>query len=162
MVFGMEASDGKKGSVVLPQSSPYFNPLVIMVRACCKRHPSKASLRQTLTRTWPDLGPGYIIRTCRAFRKRVEAVIAEAWLTINISLRLLETSPFIWMLSMLSFSTTIQQEQEGEVRSEQGGSIRWNTICGPSTDCVVGDMQSWTELIGKYFYALHRPLRLQS
>lgn len=44
---------------------------------------------------------------------------------------------------MLSY---IRQEQEGEVRSEQDGLIRWKTICAPSTDCVVGNVQSWTEL----------------
>lgn len=65
-----------------PPSSPDLNPLdysiwrVMKAKACSKRHPSTASLRQTLTRTWREMDPHYIIRTCRAFRKRVEAVIA--------------------------------------------------------------------------------------
>src|SRR5450759_4763705 len=42
--------------------------------------------------------------------------------------------------------------RDGEVRSEQGGSIRWKVTYGYSADSVAGELQPWTEWSGDVSY----------
>src|SRR5450759_845477 len=46
--------------------------------------------------------------------------------------------------------------RDGEVRSEQGGSIRWKATYGPSADSVAGELQPWAEWSGDVSYVQQR------
>ena len=64
-----------------PPSSPDANPLdysvwsVIESRACKTPHPNITSLKASICREWDAMTPAYLIKTCRAFRGRIEAMI---------------------------------------------------------------------------------------
>ena len=65
-----------------PPSSPDLNPLDYAVwgeverKACATPHPSVAALKATVDREWMDLDAAYLIRSCKAFRPRIEAMLA--------------------------------------------------------------------------------------
>ena len=42
--------------------------------------------------------------------------------------------------------------RDSEVRSEQGGSIRWKATYGPFADSVAGELRPWTEWSGDVSY----------
>ena len=66
---------------VWPSNSPDLNPLdysvwgVMEPMACKTSHPSKEALKTAVVRAWRSLKPAYLIKTCRAFRSRLERMI---------------------------------------------------------------------------------------
>lgn len=66
-----------------PPQSPDLSPLdysiwaTVEESACKKSHPSVKALQNSIARAWAKMTSAYIQRTCRAFRKRLEAVVAD-------------------------------------------------------------------------------------
>ena len=64
-----------------PASSPDLNPLdfsiwsKIQAEACATSHPNLESLKASIRSAWANMSSAYLVRTCKAFRPRVEAVI---------------------------------------------------------------------------------------
>ena len=64
-----------------PPSSPDLNPLDYAVwseverKACNVPHRNMDELKGSVDREWDALTPEYLVKTCRAFRRRLEAVI---------------------------------------------------------------------------------------
>lgn len=67
-----------------PPQSPDLNPLDYSVwatveeSACKKSHPSVDTLKKSVGRAWNRMTSPYILRTCKVFRKRLEAVVAAS------------------------------------------------------------------------------------
>lgn len=65
-----------------PPSSPDLNPLDFSVwanieaRACQHPHQNVESLRASIAKHWREMSSHYIIKVCKSFRRRLEAVIA--------------------------------------------------------------------------------------
>ena len=65
-----------------PPQSPDLNPLdysvwsVLQQEVQASSHPNLESLKAHIVAAWEALEEAYIIRTCKSFRSRVEAVIA--------------------------------------------------------------------------------------
>ena len=66
---------------VWPSNSPDLNPLdfsiwsVVESKACQTSHPNRESLKVSVAKAWRALKPDYIVKTCRAFRPRLEKMI---------------------------------------------------------------------------------------
>ena len=64
-----------------PSNSPDLNPLdysvwsVVETNSCKTPHPNVDSLKTSVAKAWRALKPGYLIKTCRAFRPRLERMI---------------------------------------------------------------------------------------
>ena len=48
----------------------------VEAKACVKRHMTISGLKRSVTRAWNAMEEAYIVKTCHAFRGRIEAVIA--------------------------------------------------------------------------------------
>ena len=65
-----------------PPSSPDLNPLdysiwsVVESKACAQPHANVQMLKASVNKEWANMSEEYVARTCNAFRKRLEAVIA--------------------------------------------------------------------------------------
>jgi len=65
-----------------PSSSPDLNPLdfavwgVMDARARATSHANVNSLKASIEEAWDEMSPDFIIKSCRSFRPRLEAVIA--------------------------------------------------------------------------------------
>ena len=66
---------------VWPSNSPDLNPLdysiwsVVEAKACQSSHPNRETLKLSVAKAWRALKPDYIVKTCRAFRPRLEKMI---------------------------------------------------------------------------------------
>ena len=64
-----------------PPSSPDANPLdysiwsVIEAKACATPHPNLTELKASITREWAAMTDSYVVKTFKAFRPRIEAII---------------------------------------------------------------------------------------
>jgi hypothetical protein len=64
-----------------PPSSPDLNPLdysiwsVLESKACATSHANLDDLKASIVRAWRGLSKAYIVKTCQAFRRRLESVI---------------------------------------------------------------------------------------
>jgi inhibitor of nuclear factor kappa-B kinase subunit alpha len=64
-----------------PPSSPDLNPLdysiwgVVEAKACRTSHASVAALKCSISKVWKAMTRDYLIKTCRAFRTRLETVV---------------------------------------------------------------------------------------
>jgi len=64
-----------------PSNSPDLNPLkysvwsVVETKACKTPHPNIDSLKRSIAKAWRDLKLEYLVKTCRAFRPRLEKMI---------------------------------------------------------------------------------------
>jgi transposase len=64
-----------------PPSSPDLNPLdysiwsVVEAKACKTSHPSVDALKASIVRVWRSMTREYLIKTCQAFRTRLETVV---------------------------------------------------------------------------------------
>ena len=64
-----------------PPQSPDLNPLDFSVwwhvesKACAARHPNVEALKSTVNKVWADMSEEYLIKVCKDFRRRLEAVI---------------------------------------------------------------------------------------
>ena len=67
-----------------PPQSPDLNPLDYSVwwhiesRACATRHASVAALKRAVNKEWRLMDQAYVKNTCKAFRHRLERIIAAA------------------------------------------------------------------------------------
>ena len=65
-----------------PPQSPDLNPLdygiwsLLQQKVQCVSHPSLEALKSHIKKEWKKMEDDFIIRTCRSFRTRVEAVIS--------------------------------------------------------------------------------------
>jgi len=65
-----------------PPSSPDLNPLDYGIwgnverKACAAPHPNVASLKAAVEQEWTNMSEDFVVKTCRAFRPRLEAMIA--------------------------------------------------------------------------------------
>ncbi|QQP53735.1 Putative transposable element [Caligus rogercresseyi] len=66
---------------VWPSSSPDLNPLDYAVwgelerHACATPHPSVEALKASILEAWANMSSNFVVKSCRIFRRRVEAVI---------------------------------------------------------------------------------------
>ena len=66
---------------VWPPSSPDLNPLDFSIWAkvesiaCKKPHTNVKALKMSVSKAWGQLSAAYIIKTCKGFRRRIEAVV---------------------------------------------------------------------------------------
>ena len=64
-----------------PPSSPDCNPLDYAIwsyvekRACATSHPSIESLKSSICQVWNNMPQEFVIKSCKSFRSRIEAVI---------------------------------------------------------------------------------------
>jgi hypothetical protein len=64
-----------------PPSSPDLNPLdysvwsVLESKACATSHANLEDLKASIVKAWRGLSKAYIVKTCLAFRRRLETVI---------------------------------------------------------------------------------------
>ena len=64
-----------------PPQSPDLNPLdygvwsLLQQKVQSVSHPSLEALKASITKEWKKMEDDFVIRTCRSFRTRVEAVI---------------------------------------------------------------------------------------
>lgn len=65
-----------------PPSSPDLNPLdygiwgYVEGKACATSHPSVANLKAAVEREWATMPDDYIVKTCKAFKPRLRAMLA--------------------------------------------------------------------------------------
>jgi RecA-family ATPase len=65
-----------------PPYSPDANPLDyafwphVEAKACSIRHLNTNALKNAVNEEWDNLEEAYVINVCKAFRKRLEAIIA--------------------------------------------------------------------------------------
>ena len=66
-----------------PPSSPDLNPLdygiwgYVEAKACATPHSNVESLKASVDREWAAMPEAYVVKTCRSFRRRLEAIIAS-------------------------------------------------------------------------------------
>ena len=76
---------------IWPPSSPDLNPLDFSIwakvesMACKKPHTNVKTLKDDIRKAWAKMSKAYIIKTCRSFRPRIEAVIEAEGGHINVN-----------------------------------------------------------------------------
>ena len=67
---------------IWPPSSPDLSPLDYAIwgeierKACATPHPNVASLKAAVEKEWMEMSEAYVIKSCKAFRPRLEAMLA--------------------------------------------------------------------------------------
>ncbi|QQP41353.1 Uncharacterized protein FKW44_015699, partial [Caligus rogercresseyi] len=78
---GDQGHQGQEASHLEKASSPDCNPLhygiwgVVERKACSIPHASVDAMKAAVEKEWAEMSVGFIVKTCKAFKPRIEAML---------------------------------------------------------------------------------------